>query len=84
MLNNASYHSGIQGLSTITVLVLLAKLTSYQEGAYCAGIRFISTLPDSIKSSNRDVKVLQPALKDYLFFSHCIYSIEEFTSTENF
>jgi hypothetical protein len=43
-----------------------ANLTSYQKGAYYVGITLFSTLPDSIKSLNHDIKVLKPALKDYL------------------
>jgi hypothetical protein len=59
-----------------------ANLTSYQEGACCAGIKLFSTLSDSIKSSNHDIKVLKSALKDYIL-SHS-YSVEEFTSIENY
>jgi hypothetical protein len=61
-----------------------AKLISYQKGAYYAGIKLFSTLPDSIKSLNHDIRVFQPALKDHLFFSHCIYSVQEFTSVETY
>jgi hypothetical protein len=59
-----------------------ANLTSYQKGAYYAGIKLFNNLPDSIKSLNHDIKVFKPALKDYLL-SHS-YSVEEFTSIENY
>jgi hypothetical protein len=42
------------------------NLTTYQKGAYSAGIELFSTLPASIKSLNHDEKVFEPALKDYL------------------
>jgi hypothetical protein len=58
------------------------NLTSHQKGAYYAGIKLFNTLPDSIISLNHDIKVFKPALKDYLL-SHS-YSIEEFTSIENY
>jgi hypothetical protein len=45
--------------------------------------KYINTLPDSIKSSNHDIKVFKPAWKDYLL-SHSLYCIEEFTSIENY
>jgi hypothetical protein len=60
-----------------------ANLTSYQKGAYYAGIELFSSLPDSIKSLNHDIKLFNPALKDYLL-SHSFFSMEEFTSTENY
>jgi hypothetical protein len=60
-----------------------ANLTSYQKGACYAGIKLFNTLPDSIKSLNHDIKLFKPALKDYLL-SHSSYSVEEFTSTENY
>jgi hypothetical protein len=59
-----------------------ANLTSYQKGAYYAGIKLFTTLPGSIKSLNHGIKVFKPALKDYLL-SHS-YSVEEFTSIENY
>jgi hypothetical protein len=62
---------------------LSANLTNYQKDAYCVGIKLFSTLPDSIKSLNHDIKVFKPALKDYLL-SHSFCSIEEFTSIENY
>jgi hypothetical protein len=58
-----------------------AKLTSYQEGIYYAGIKLFNTLPDSIKSLN-NIKSFKPALKDHLLFY--TYSVEEFTSIENY
>jgi hypothetical protein len=58
------------------------NLTSYQKGAYYAGIKLSSTLPDSIKSLNYDIEVFKPTLKDYLL-SHSFYYTEEFTTTEN-
>jgi hypothetical protein len=58
------------------------NLTSYQKGAYYAGIKLFNSLPDSIQILNHDMKVFNPALKDYLL-SHS-YSIEEFTSIENY
>jgi hypothetical protein len=61
---------------------LSANLTSYQKGAYYAVIKLFSTLPGGIKSLNHDIKVFKPALKDYPL-SHS-YSIEEFTSIENY
>jgi hypothetical protein len=51
-----------------------ANLTSYQEGAYYAGIKLFNSLPDSIKRLNHTVKLFKPALKDYLL-SHS-YSVE--------
>jgi hypothetical protein len=60
-----------------------ANLTTYQKGAYLAGIKLFNTLLASIKSSNHDIKVFKPALKNYLL-SHSFYSVEEFTSIENF
>jgi hypothetical protein len=42
------------------------NLTTYQKGAYYAGIKLFSTLVASIKSLNSDIKVFKPALKDYL------------------
>jgi hypothetical protein len=60
-----------------------ANLTSYHKGAYYAGIKLFSSLPDSIKSLNHDIKLFQPALKDYLL-SHSFYSVEEFTLIENY
>jgi hypothetical protein len=58
-----------------------ANLTSYQIGAYYAGKKLFSTLPDSIKSLNHDINVFKPALKYLLSHS---YSVEEFTSIENY
>jgi hypothetical protein len=58
-----------------------ANLITYQEGAYYAGIKLFSTLPASIKSLNHDMKVFEPAMKDYLL-SHSFYSVEEFISIE--
>jgi hypothetical protein len=58
-----------------------AKITGYQKGAYCAGIKLFSTLPDNIKSLNHDIKLFKPALKDYLSHSYCV---EEFTSIRNY
>jgi hypothetical protein len=60
-----------------------ANLTSYQKGAYYAGIKKFSTLPDSSKSLNNDIKVFKPALKDYLI-SQTFYCVEEFTTIENY
>jgi hypothetical protein len=59
-----------------------ANLTSYQKHAYYAGIKLFSTLPDIIKSFHHDIQVFKPALKDCLL-SHS-YSVEEFTSIENY
>jgi hypothetical protein len=59
-----------------------AKLTSYQKGAYYAGIKSFSSLPDSFKSLNHVIKVFKPALKNYLLSDS--YSVEEFTSVENY
>jgi hypothetical protein len=46
---------------------LSSNLAIYQKGAYFAGIKLFNTLPDSVKSLNRDVKVFKPALK-YIFY----------------
>jgi hypothetical protein len=62
---------------------LNANLTSYQKDACYAGIKLFNILPDSIKSLNNDIKVLKPALKDYLL-SHSFYTVEEFASIENY
>jgi hypothetical protein len=62
--------------------MLNANLTTYQKGAYYAGIKLYNTLPASIKRLNHDIKVFKLAVKDYLL-SHAFYSIHEFTSTEN-
>jgi hypothetical protein len=58
------------------------NLTSYQKGAYHAGIKLFNTPPVSIKILNHDTKVFKPAMKDYLLSHSC--SIEEFTSIENY
>jgi hypothetical protein len=57
------------------------SLTSYQKGAYYAGIKLFSSLPSN-KSLRHDIKVLKPELKNYLL-SHSFYSVEEFTSIKN-
>jgi hypothetical protein len=62
---------------------LSANLTSYQKGAYYAEIKLFNSLPKSIKSLNHDIKLFKLALKDYLLF-HSFYSVEEFTSIENY
>jgi hypothetical protein len=46
--------------------MLNANLTTYQKGAYCAGMKLFIIFPSSIKSLNHDIKVFKPALKDYL------------------
>jgi hypothetical protein len=61
---------------------LSSNLTSYQKGAYYAGIKLFNSLPDSIKCLNHDIKLFKLALKDYLL-SHSFYSAE-FTSIENY
>jgi hypothetical protein len=63
--------------------MLNANLASCQKDAYYAGIKLLNTLPSSIKSLNHDIEILKPALKDYLL-SHFLYSVEEFTSVENY
>jgi hypothetical protein len=62
--------------------MLNANLTSYQKGAYYAGIKLFNTLPSSIKSLNHNIRVFKPAMKNYLS-SRSSYSVEEFTSIEN-
>jgi hypothetical protein len=52
-----------------------ADLTTYQKGAYYAGIKLFNTLQASSKGSNHNINVFQPALKDYLL-SHYFYSVE--------
>jgi hypothetical protein len=61
---------------------LSANLTSYQKGAYHAGIKLFNWFSDSIKSFNHDINVFKLALKDYLL-SHS-YSVEESTLIENY
>jgi hypothetical protein len=36
-----------------------------------------------MRSSNQDIKMFKPELKEYLL-SHAFYSVEEFTSTKSF
>jgi hypothetical protein len=57
--------------------------TYLPKGAYYAGIKLFNSLPDSIKSLNHDIKLFKLALKCYLL-SHSSYSVEEFTSIENY
>jgi hypothetical protein len=58
------------------------NLTKYQKGVYYTGIKLFNNLPPTIKSLNHDIKVLKPALKDYLL-THSSYSVDDFTSVEN-
>jgi hypothetical protein len=58
-----------------------ANLTSYQKGAYYAGIKLFNALPSNIKSLNHYINEFKPALKDYRLL-HSFYSVE-FTSIEN-
>jgi hypothetical protein len=60
-----------------------ANLTTYQKGAFYAGIKLFNILPSNTKTLSHDIKVFKPALKDYLL-SHSFYSVEEFTSIENY
>jgi hypothetical protein len=52
-------------------------LLNIKKGAYYTGIKLFNILPPTIKSLNYDIKVLKPALKDYLF-THAIYSVDDF------
>jgi hypothetical protein len=45
-----------------------ANFTTYQEGAYYAGIKLFNILPSSIKSLNHHIKVLKPAHWKIIFY----------------
>jgi hypothetical protein len=58
------------------------NLTKYQKGVYYTGIKLFNNLPPTITSLNHDMKVIEPALKDYLL-THSFYPMDDFTSVEN-
>jgi hypothetical protein len=60
----------------------LTNLTKYKKGAYYTGIKLFNNLPPTFKSLNYDIKVFNPAMKDYLF-THSFYSVDVFISAEN-
>jgi hypothetical protein len=53
-----------------------------KKEVYYIGIKLFNNLPPTIKSLNHDIKVLKPALKDYIL-THSFYSVDDFTSVEN-
>jgi hypothetical protein len=48
-----------------------ANPSSYQKGACYAGIKLFNTLPSNIKSLSHDIKVVKPALKDFVSSHFC-------------
>jgi hypothetical protein len=58
------------------------NLTKYEKGAYYTGNKLFNNLPPTIESLNYDIKVLKPALKDYLF-TRSFYSVDNFISAAN-
>jgi hypothetical protein len=60
--------------------VLNANLNKYQKGVYYSGIKLFNKLPPNIQSSNHDIKIFTPALKEYLLYDS-FYYVEEFNPT---
>jgi hypothetical protein len=55
---NSDIHTSINTRHKHDLCQPSANLTSYQKGAYYAGIKKFNTLPNSIKSLNNDIKVI--------------------------
>ena len=55
----------------------LARLTKYQKGAYCSGIKVYNCLPIKIKQLSGDLNKFKEALRKFLLVGS-FYTIEEF------
>jgi hypothetical protein len=79
-------NSGIHSIPTgnrYNLHVPNTNLSKYQKGVYHYRYKLFSKLPPNMRSSNQDIKMFKPELKEYLL-SHAFYSVEEFTLTKSF
>jgi hypothetical protein len=56
-----------------------AKLTVFQKGVYCSGIKIYNHLPLHLKQLSYDIKKFKPALKRFLL-TNSFYTLEEYYS----
>jgi hypothetical protein len=61
--------------------VSTCNLSKHQDGVYCTGIKLFSNLPPTIKYSKHCMKLLKPAIKEYLL-PHSFYSVENLSNLE--